>query len=611
EEPLASNGTYVEFILSEEDNPNNWGAKIVSSQAETITVDIFTPSTCLIAKWAFRVIVVKKENTDVSVYKYNHKNPIYILFNPWCKDDLVYLEDENLLNEYILNESGKIYTGSSTSISGRPWNFGQFETSMLDVAIYLVEESGLKWAARGNPIWIGRRLSAMVNAPDDGGVLEGRWDGEYGDGTSPMAWTGSVAILEEYWKTKRPVMYGQCWVFAGVATTVCRTLGIPARSVTNYSSAHDTDGSITVDHHLKANGEVDRSIKGDSVWNFHVWTEIWTARPDLPLGYGGWQVLDATPQERSDGIYICGPASVSAIKQGDVNLLYDGPFVFAEVNGDKLYWQPDERGVLQCVYVDKNEIGQHISTKAPNSYEREDLTLKYKYAEDTVEERAAVAKANLVGSTRRNVYTPTATDVQFSVEQDSSHTWVGDTFLVGLRVKNNSQQKRSVKGRISVSAMYYNGVMADQLKSEPKLQKVEVKPDEYDGHLKDECMLDVSILAQVKQTRQTFAKKEDFMLRKPHLIAKAPEEIAENEKFKLDVSFTNPLNVTLTLCSVTVDGIAARRIFKQENVLPKGKFATTLVVEPDKTGHGDIIIIFNSKQLLDINTSIPIFVREI
>ena len=25
------------------------------------------------------------------------------------------------------------------------------------------------------------------------------------------------------------------------------------------------------------------------------------ARPDLPKGYGGWQAIDATPQETSDG----------------------------------------------------------------------------------------------------------------------------------------------------------------------------------------------------------------------------------------------------------------------------------------------------------------------
>jgi len=37
--------------------------------------------------------------------------------------------------------------------------------------------------------------------------------------------------------------------------------------------------------------------------NFHVWNDAWMARPDLPKGYGGWQAIDATPQELSDGQY--------------------------------------------------------------------------------------------------------------------------------------------------------------------------------------------------------------------------------------------------------------------------------------------------------------------
>lgn len=38
--------------------------------------------------------------------------------------------------------------------------------------------------------------------------------------------------------------------------------------------------------------------------NFHVWVEGWMKRPDLAEDgkYDGWQVLDPTPQEKSDGI---------------------------------------------------------------------------------------------------------------------------------------------------------------------------------------------------------------------------------------------------------------------------------------------------------------------
>ena len=58
----------------------------------------------------------------------------------------------------------------------------------------------------------------------DGGILTGNWaneDSAYADGTAPLAWTGSIKILEEYMENKgrRSVKYGQCWVFSGVVVS--------------------------------------------------------------------------------------------------------------------------------------------------------------------------------------------------------------------------------------------------------------------------------------------------------------------------------------------------------------------------------------------------------
>ena len=63
-----------------------------------------------------------------------------------------------------------------------------------------------------------------------------------------------------------------------------------------------------------------------------MWNEVWMDRPDLELGYGGWQVLDATPQEESHqgGGYRLGPCPVEAVKLGK-QMKYDVEFVISEV----------------------------------------------------------------------------------------------------------------------------------------------------------------------------------------------------------------------------------------------------------------------------------------
>ena len=39
------------------------------------------------------------------------------------------------------------------------------------------------------------------------------------------------------------------------------------------------------------------------------------------------------------GQYRCGPTSQIAVKNGHIHMPYDVPFVYAEVNADKLFWK--------------------------------------------------------------------------------------------------------------------------------------------------------------------------------------------------------------------------------------------------------------------------------
>ena len=46
---------------------------------------------------------------------------------------------------------------------------------------------------------------------------------------------------------------------------------------------------------------------------------------------------------------------------------------------------------------------------------------------------------------------------------------------------------------------------------------------DYVDLLKDCCMLDVSVWVTVKETNQSFVSKDDFRLRKPHLVIKVSQ----------------------------------------------------------------------------------------
>uniref|UniRef100_A0A8C0GHV4 Protein-glutamine gamma-glutamyltransferase K n=1 Tax=Chelonoidis abingdonii TaxID=106734 RepID=A0A8C0GHV4_CHEAB len=364
-----------------------WSAEVTDSTDDSLSLRVSTAPTAVIGKYRFSV----KTRSPAGEYQmpFDPRNEIYILFNPWCREDAVYLPHDDWLEEYVLNESGRIYYGTESQIGERTWNYGQFDKGILDACLYILDRRGMPHSGRGDPINVSRVVSAMVNSLDDNGVLVGNWTGDYSRGTNPSAWVGSVDILRQYHRTGYPVLYGQCWVFAGVVTSVLRCFGIATRTVTNYNSAHDTDVSLTMDIYFDENMKPLERLNADSVWNFHVWNDCWMTRPDLPSGYDGWQVVDATPQETSSGeggVFVGAGHSMGAVKGRGLHGVLTQSLP-PQVNSDNVYWQRQADGTYKIVYVEEKAIGHLISTKAVGSHERHDVTDIYKHPEGTRQAR--------------------------------------------------------------------------------------------------------------------------------------------------------------------------------------------------------------------------------
>ncbi|XP_054625205.1 protein-glutamine gamma-glutamyltransferase K [Dunckerocampus dactyliophorus] len=619
--PLVSKGTHVIIPRVDDLDDKRWGTKIAEQSGNKVKLSVISPANAVIGLYGLTVTTSSLKEESPSTYTCS-KN-IVLLFNPWCTEDAVFLDDEEERKEYVLNDTGRIYYGTEKQIGARTWNFGQFQEGILEACLFILEKSDIPPSGRGDPVNVVRVLSAMINFQDDFGVLIGNWSGNYSDGVSPAAWSSSVEILRKYHSSNgMPVSYGQCWVFSGVTTSVLRCLGIPTRSVTNFQSAHDTDVSLTNDVYFDERLEPIDYLNSDSVWNFHVWNDCWMARPDLPDGHGGWQAIDSTPQETSQGTFRCGPASVMAIRSGQVYLKHDTPFVFAEVNSDKIYWQRNFDGTFTQFRSEKKAVGHCISTKAVGSDERADITHLYKHQEGSEEERIAVETASRYGS-KPDVYSaPMAEDVSVEVKMEGEGPRMGADAHLSIVVKNLSSHPRRTTLHSQVAVMYYTGVVKSTIKKEQL--PVELLPNEektiewvlpyqeYQNQLVDQAALMLTLSGRVNETKQVLANQTTFRLRTPNLNITPLGKAVVGQEMGAKITFTNPLPRTLKEVVFRVEGLGLQKGHEVVVGDVSGHSTVTLTEHfiPTQPGARKLVASLDCKQLTQVHGVADIIVLE-
>uniref|UniRef100_A0A182QTX5 Transglutaminase-like domain-containing protein n=1 Tax=Anopheles farauti TaxID=69004 RepID=A0A182QTX5_9DIPT len=625
-DPIASewishgHGTVVYMLLQTEDNPDedsdsDWGAKVRSVSvgedgSNELLIAIRTSPNASVSKWTL-TINVKSEGSEQSS-SYQLDRPFYLLYNAWCEEDPVYLDDEEQRNEYVLEDMTMIWKGNERSFHPRKWKLGQYEENILDCALWLLGDvARISATYRGNPIRVCRALSGVVNSNDNYGV--------------------------EYYRTEHPVLYGQCWVFAGVLATLCRALGIPCRIVTNFSSAHDTEASLTVDVYLDEEGNVMKNFSRDSVWNYHVWNEVWLKRRDLgTAAYDGWQVIDGTPQEFSDGAYKLGPAPVEAVKSGLVNMLYDCDFVFAEVNADKVFWRYRGPGTsLKLIQKDTAGIGQFISTKAVGRDEREDITHNYKCGEQSSEATITMLRALKLGQNcltkhylkqvkvdDRSSIKHQGREVEFELELND-RALVGESFNIVLRIRNVSEaETHTVSGRIHLNHILYTGKNIKTITSHPFSMAVEPNGEEtievpiaFDDYYEpgmDEAIFKVTSFAVIEGADYEYFSQEDYSLRKPDVELQLTGEPVLRASVKITAAFYNPLPIPITDGSFQIEcsGLCKTLTIPVASIDARDRCEIVFMIVPSFMGNTQVSAKFQSNELSDIEGSLNFEVSE-
>ncbi|XP_046852517.1 protein-glutamine gamma-glutamyltransferase 4-like isoform X2 [Xenia sp. Carnegie-2017] len=624
--------------------PRIWENKVIESNENEQKFEVKIPVNAAVGRYKVEVVLPNSSSRPLG-----SNEEIVVLFNAWHQDDEVYLPDDDSNDkkqEYVLNDDGLLYAGWSNYRGPNPvrWNFGQFEKDILECVFYLLENDrrirrkpSKSLIMRSDAVWVSRILSAMINSQDDNGVLMGNWTGNYENGRSPTFWNGSVNILQEYYRTKKPVRYGQCWVFSGVLTTVLRAIGIPARSVTNYDSAHDTDNTMTIDKFINEEGEDVDELNHDSVWNFHVWNEIWTKRPDLPNNkYDGWQAVDSTPQEESNKIYQMGPAPVSAVKNGEIYAGFDTGFVFGEVNADRVTWlvKRDRYGyyvIQKTTQRSTSRVGSYISTKKVGSTQREDLTLQYKYREGSDEERKSFETAYSFGAGPRDLagflhVEEEGQQLDLVLGTKEENLLVGEPITCYVTAKNKTNKGLTISLTAVIRTIRYNGNVSYLVKtskfdevnisSQNEITKeVVLQPEEYVEKLVDLNCFTFVVVAKEIETEKYYVDEAKFQLFNPDAIQVKFDHLPlhTGKNAEVEVIFTNPLPVRLSNIKISIEGAGLLHLTTKtfrKSLQPDEKQTATFSFSPRKSGQRTLLVDVDTTQVKNFKTSVDVTVKR-
>ncbi|KAG7239830.1 hypothetical protein INR49_030542 [Caranx melampygus] len=525
-------------------SPLSWSAKILPGDMhhQSVTIHLCCPVSSAVGVYTLLGHFESRQGRRSFVL-----GAFVLLCNPWLKEDCVYMQDDEQIEEYVRNDYGILYVGSNMNVGQRLWSFGQYEPGVLEACLQLLQVSPLHlcdknrdYSLRGDPVYISRVICAMVNCQDDLGILQGKWQGSYDDGVRPTEWSSSADILLRWAESNfSPVRYGQCWVFASVLCTVMRVLGIPSRVVTV---------------------------------NFHVWVECWMTRPDVNKygQYDGWQVVDPTPQERSDGIFRCGPCPVAAVQDHFVMAEYDTKFVCASVDADVVRMIVHD-GMVLSKKVDTEVVGKLIYTKSVGSDSPENLTDSYK------KKHYDMKMMTCSRSCQRGMYSDQSflasmpvelpSDLEVSLKIEGTPT-MGESIRMCVMVTNNTSNSRVLKEYLSAQVKEYNSHTKEAFWKTEK--DVHIKPYETVTHQHTiaasayesavggdaEDFVKVAVVIEDMGTKERALYTEEFNIISPQIDIeiKGGDSIQMSRQYVALVSFTNTFTKAVREAVLTVEG---------------------------------------------------------
>ncbi|XP_061213373.1 protein-glutamine gamma-glutamyltransferase 5-like isoform X2 [Neopsephotus bourkii] len=572
-----------------------WSSSYKFYQPKCINISVFPPSNACIGRYILNMQITSCGHTYQRCL-----GDFYVLFNPWCADDPVYMDNQAHREEYVLNEHGILYEGVHKHITSRPWHFGQFEDGILDICLKILDigasyhhGSDRDRCWRNDPVHVSMVVNHMISSHITSSIMKIPENNDYLKGTKPFSWNGSVPILQQWYNGRcRPVRYGYCGSLASVMCTVMRCLGVPSRVVTSFCFPSSNENPLGINEIFDCTG---KNLCGkDKLWRYHCWNESWMARRDLKQCCGDWQCLDPTPLETGRGTACSGPTWVRSIREGELDLDYDGHHLFSRVNSNYAGWLSQNNAKRTKFFCDPWPCGQRLITKRVGSEQFEDITGAYKYELGSVKNKEAYYRAY------RRIYPGYCNASNCHIDRELSS--LKNPFLsdsgINMRLKmancpmygedvqlhwlleNLRNENKTLKFNLCAQIITYSGCPLDQFwkdsvtiplgPREVKTIPVCISYNQYGPYLCDHNIIKVVAVSD-PECGEVLMVSRDIVINRPPVIVKLLNQPRLKVPCTAEISFCNPLQEDMKNCVMTLEGCG---LFKEPMTIDLGTLAS-------------------------------------
>lgn len=169
EKASQGHGTLIGFELrlgiDELSEVHEWGSCIESVNDNLLLLLMKPAANAAVGEW---LLDVDTQCVGVEgIRSFRQPNPFYVLFNPWCQSDQVFMKgglidiihksscsqlnvivDQEDLEEYIMADTTLIWRGSYNRLRPSVWKLGQFDEDVLDCSLLLISKIGKVYKIR-------------------------------------------------------------------------------------------------------------------------------------------------------------------------------------------------------------------------------------------------------------------------------------------------------------------------------------------------------------------------------------------------------------------------------------------------------------------------------